>query len=322
MNKATAQDLPLNQDLPLKGSMDFAYGVARELLPGVTRLVANNPGPFTFKGTNSYLIGRQDLALIDPGPADDAHLDAILAAAAGRPISHIFVTHTHRDHTDALAPLLERLRPLYETRTYGFGRGAANMGAKGVSPSGRAFIDETFVPDVTLKHGAQVCGADWALRAIYTPGHAPDHLCFALEDCAAADSGVVFSGDHVMAWNTTVVAPPEGNMADYMASLELLLQRSGDRLLLPGHGGQIDHPRRMLRAYLVHRQWREQAILRAIRDGHDTIRKIVAIVYRGLDQQLINAAALSVLAHVEHLANAGLVTFDGAASFDGMLCAV
>lgn len=311
-------------ELPLKGAMEFEYGVARELAPGVLRLVANNPGPFTFKGTNSYLVGRgNELALIDPGPADDAHLEAILAAAAGRPLRHLFITHTHRDHTDGLEPLLSKLRQNHDVTTYGFGRGADNMGAKGIArPSGADFIAEDFVPDVQLRHGDKVSAGDWSLSAIYTPGHAPDHLCFALEDCKLADSKVVFSGDHVMAWNTTVVAPPEGNMAAYMASLELLLKREGDKLLLPGHGGQIDQPRRMLRAYIVHRQWREQAILQAIRDGHDSIRKIVAIVYRGLDERLINAAALSVLAHVEHLASSGCVTFDGVASFDATLCAV
>ena len=307
----------MNNKIPLKNSMEFAYGVPRQLAPGVVRLVANNPSPFTFKGTNTYLIGTQDLALIDPGPDDPAHLDAILAAAGERPITHVLITHTHLDHTAGLDALMDRLRRRYDSKTCAYGRTSANAGAAGINLSGKAFVDTDFTPDIAMADNDQISGSDWTLRALYTPGHAPDHLCFALED-----SGITFSGDHVMSWNTTVVAPPEGNMADYMTSLDRLLQRQNDTLLLLGHGGQMDHPQRMLRAFIVHRQWREKAILRCIRDGNSKISDIVAQIYKGLDERLNMAASLSVLAHVEHLISLDFVTCDGDVSFDASFVAV
>jgi glyoxylase-like metal-dependent hydrolase (beta-lactamase superfamily II) len=198
-------------------TMDFAYGVPRELAPGITRIVARNPGPFTFKGTNTYLVGTgRELALIDPGPEDAAHLGAILEAVGRRRVSHVLITHTHRDHTDGLAALLAATG----ARTAGFGRRAAERGSKGTSPSGSEFVDRDFIPDVPLAHGSRLEGEGWAFTALHTPGHAPDHLCFAVEG-----SGVLLSGDHVMGWNTSVIAPPEGNMGDYMRALELLQDR-------------------------------------------------------------------------------------------------
>ncbi len=307
----------MTDPLPLKGSMEFAYGTARELAPGVSRLVANNPSPFTFKGTNTYLIGTDELALIDPGPDDPAHCQAIMDAADGRPITHILISHTHLDHTAGLAPLLDVLRPLYGTKTCGYGRTDRNPGARDIKLSGKAFIDVDFKPDIIMADGDKIEGKDWTLSALFTPGHAPDHLCFALEG-----TGIVFTGDHVMSWNTSVVAPPEGNMADYMASLERLLRRDDHILMLPGHGGQMDRPRRMVRAYMVHRQMREKAILSAIRNGTNSIEQIVKLIYKGLDEKLITAASLSVQAHVEHLISLGFVTCDGDVSFGAALAAV
>ena len=321
-----------SEKLPLKHAMDFAYGVPRELAPGVVRLVANNPGPFTFKGTNTYLIGAEELAVIDPGPADDAHIAAILAAANGRPITHILITHTHRDHTDGLPGLLDALGDRYATKVCGYGRTNSTQDeTKGnaadtttpasprLSPSGGEFVEQNFSPDIQLSHGDKITGggadsgAGWTLSAIHTPGHAPDHLCFALEG-----TGVLFSGDHVMSWNTTVIAPPEGSMTAYMASLDVLLKRDQDRIFLPGHGGTLENPARMLRGYIVHRQWREKAIHNAIRDGKSTIKDVVAVVYRGLNERLVPAAALSVLAHIEHLQTRGLVSYSdgGGGVFD------
>ena len=301
-----------SEDIPFKKTMEFAYGQPRELAPGVIRLVANNPSPFTFHGTNTYIVGETELALIDPGPADTAHFDAIMAYAAGRPISHIFITHTHRDHTDGLA----RLQEATGAKVCAHGRKAWSSGSLRHSPSGAEFIDMDFAPDIVMNDGDNVSGDGWSLQAIFTPGHAPDHLCF-------ADSGrqVLFCGDHVMSWNTTVVAPPEGNMADYMNSLERLLPRQ-ETVFLPGHGGRIENPTRMVKAYIVHRRWREQAILDSIRAGNTTIDRIVAGVYQGLDPRLINAASLSVLAHVEHLIGRGLVQSDGPPSLDRPLAAV
>jgi glyoxylase-like metal-dependent hydrolase (beta-lactamase superfamily II) len=296
-------------------TMEFTYGAPRELIPGVIRLVANNPGPFTFKGTNTYLVGAgSELALIDPGPADDAHLRAILAAIGGRRLRHILITHTHRDHVDGLGPLVAATG----AKTAGFGRRAIARGQTVTSPSGSEHVDQDFAPDVTLAHGARLEGDGWAVTALHTPGHAPDHLCFALEGLG---DGVLFSGDHVMGWNTSVVAPPEGRMADYLRSLELLVERA-DRVYFPGHGGRVEEPQRLVKAFLLHRRMREQAILDCIRSGTNTVTAIVPVVYRGLDPKLTRAASLSVLAHVEHLISRGLVRSDSPLSADQPLSCV
>lgn len=291
-------------------TMDFAYGVPRELAPGVVRIVANNPGPFTFKGTNTYIVGSEELALIDPGPEDPAHLAAILGAIGQRRLSHVLITHTHRDHTDGLPALLAATG----AKTAGFGRSA--RGTKGTSPSGSEFVDQDFKPDVPLADGGQLAGNGWAFTAVHTPGHAPDHLCFALEG-----TKVLFSGDHVMGWNTSVIAPPEGNMGDYMRALEVLNRRE-DQVYFPGHGGQVAEPQRMVKAFLLHRRMRELAILDCIRDGNSTINAIVPIIYRDLNPKLLNAAALSVQAHVEHLIERGLVRCDSPLSRDRPISAV
>ena len=298
-------------DMKFKTTMEFAYGTPRELAPGIVRIVANNPSPFTFKGTNTYLVGTRSLAVIDPGPGDAAHVAAILKAAGDRPITHILVTHTHRDHVDDLPALVKATG----AKTCGYGRTIAKRGSKETSPSGSEFVDLDFKPDIALEHGDRIEGQDWGFTALHTPGHAPDHICFALDR-----QQLLFSGDHVMAWNTSVVAPPEGRMGDYMASLDLLTGRN-DALYLPGHGGRLENPQRMVRAYLVHRRWREQAIMAALKDGNDTIRKIVGVVYRGLDARLVTAASLSVQAHVEHLIERRLVLSELPVLFDRPLSA-
>jgi len=301
---------------PFRTTMEFTYGVPRELAPGVVRLVANNPSPFTFKGTNTYLVGTgREIALIDPGPADAAHLEAILAAIGGRRLSHILITHTHRDHVDGL----EALVAATGAKTAGFGRRAMAPGQTVTSPSGSEHVDQDFRPDVVLTHGDRLEAGGFAVTALHTPGHAPDHLCFALEGLA---EGVLFSGDHVMGWNTSVVAPPEGRMADYMRSLELLGQRAGaDRTYFPGHGGRVAEPQRLVKAFLLHRRMREQAILDCIRAGTNTVNAIVPVIYRGIDPKLVKAASLSVLAHVEHLISRGLVRSDSPLSADQPLFA-
>jgi glyoxylase-like metal-dependent hydrolase (beta-lactamase superfamily II) len=297
-------------DIPFKKTMEFEYGVPRELAPGVVRVVANNPSPFTFKGTNTYIIGTSNPVLIDPGPDDDAHFDATIAALGGRPLSHILVTHTHRDHIDGLA----RLKTATGAQTCGFGRTALEPGVQRRSASGSEFVDQDFVPDVPLAHESKLTTKDGlVLTAVHTPGHAPDHLCFGL-----GDTGLLFSGDHVMGWNTSVVAPPEGNMNAYMGSLERLLQRK-DQIYLPGHGGRIEQPARVVRAFIVHRNMREQAILDSIRAAPKTIPGIVTEVYRGLDSRLVNAAALSVQAHVERLLERRLVTCQGPLTRESVL---
>jgi glyoxylase-like metal-dependent hydrolase (beta-lactamase superfamily II) len=200
----------------------------------------------------------------------------------------------------------------------GLGRRAVAPGAKRRSASGSEYVDQDFVPDVQLGHGGRLAGDGWAFTALHTPGHAPDHLCFELEG-----TGLLFSGDHVMGWNTSVVAPPEGSMADYLRSLELLGGRADrDRVYLPGHGGRVEEPQRLVKAFLLHRRMREQAILDCIRSGTNTVQAIVPAIYRGLDPRLTKAASLSVLAHVEHLVGRGLVRCDSPLSADRVLSAV
>lgn len=294
----------MSSDVAFNRSMDFSYGVPTEVAPGVRRIVANNPGPYTFKGTNTYLVGTDELAVIDPGPELEAHRQAILAAAGRAPITHILLTHTHLDHCEGLAAL----KTATGAETSGFGGVQIGLSDERARAVRRSFVDAGFTPDRRLGGGDTVSGKGWKLTALHTPGHAPDHLCFALDR-----DGILFSGDHVMGWNTSVVAPPEGNMADYMATLDRLLARA-DSLYLSGHGEVIPEPRRVVKAYIVHRKMREQAILDCVRDGKGTIASIVRQVYRGIDDSLSDAAGLSVLAHLEHLIERGLVSCEGSPS--------
>jgi len=290
--------------LKFKTDMRFVYGVPAAMAEGVTRIVAPNSGPLTFKGTNTYLIGLRELAVIDPGPEDAEHLSAIMSAANGRPITHIIVTHAHRDHVDGIGALIAHTG----ARTYAHRR--SNLAPDAAGDPDAEYVGHSFSADVHVGHGDTIAGDDWRLTALHTPGHAPDHLCFALEG-----SGVVFSGDHVMAWNTSVIAPPEGRMSDYMRSLELLLDRN-DALLLPGHGGRIDTPKRTVKAYLLHRKWREQAILDAVRKGTNTPRTLLPLIYRELDPAIAGAAMLSLRAHLDHLVERGLIACDDSSNGD------
>lgn len=285
-------------------TMQFTYGISDAMADNVARLVAPNAGPLTFKGTNTYLVGTRSLAVIDPGPDVEAHREAILAAAAGRPITHIISTHAHRDHVDGIAALKEATA----ARTYAFRRSSIPEGGGGDTDA--EYVGHDFQADVHVGHGDAIEGDDWRLEALHTPGHAPDHLCFALDN-----GGLVFSGDHVMAWNTSIVAPPEGRMSDYLRSLELLLDIEAARLL-PGHGGTIEEPRRTVKAYLLHRKWREQAILDAVRKGTNTQRTLLPLIYRDLDPAVAGAALLSLRAHIEHLSEKGLIACDDSSNAD------
>ncbi|CDX46144.1 conserved hypothetical protein [Mesorhizobium plurifarium] len=290
-------------------SFDPAYGRAVAVAPDVLRVTARNPSPFTFHGTNSYLVGRDTLAVIDPGPEDDAHLETLLTAIAGRPVSHIFVSHTHRDHS----PLAARLKELTGAPTLAEGphRPARPLRIGEVNPLD-ASADLAFVPDVVLADDALTQGDGWAVRTVLTPGHTANHAVFALEG-----AGTLFSADHVMAWSTSIVAPPDGAMADYMSSLDKLLAR-GDRMLLPGHGGPVTAPGRFMRGLKTHRKMRERAILERILAGDRTITEMVAAIYRDTDPRLHGAAGLSVLAHLEDLVARGLVTTEGDPAIDGL----
>jgi len=270
---------------------------------------ARNPSPFTFHGTNSYLEGRDTLAVVDPGPDDEEHLGTLLRAIAGRPVSHIFVSHTHKDHS----PLASRLqsetgaamlaegphRPARPLR----GEETVRMDASG---------DTAFRPDIALSDGSLTEGDGWTMRTVLTPGHAANHAAFALEG-----TGILFSADHVMAWSTTIVAPPDGAMSDYMHSLDKLIERQ-DRLLLPGHGGPVTAPRTFMRGLRTHRKMRERAILERLKRGDRTIAEMVKAIYRDTDPRLHGAAGLSVLAHLEDLVERGVVHSEGPPSLDGI----
>lgn len=284
------------------------HGKAVEVAPGVLRVTANNPGPFTFHGTNSYIIGSRQLAIIDPGPDDDSHLDALLAAIDGRPVSHILVTHTHRDHS----PLSARLKAATGAATAGEGPHRASR-ALHIGETARldASGDMSFHPDIALADTDSILGDGWRLVAVHTPGHAANHTAYAL-----GGTGILFSGDHVMGWSTTIVAPPDGSMADYMASLDKLLARV-DGSYLPGHGGAITEPQPYLRGLKAHRLAREQAILQRIRGGDRSIAQMVREIYRDTDPRLHAAAAMSVFAHLEGLVAAGIVVTDGEPSLAG-----
>ncbi len=295
--------------MPLNFNLDFdpAYGEPVTVFPGVARVTAKNPGPFTFHGTNSYLVGSHDLAVIDPGPESDEHFDALVGAIAGRPVTHILVSHTHRDHS----PLAAKLSEATGARVYAEGphRPARKLSTGAPLDNG---ADAAFIPDIALADGDLLAGDGWTLRTVLTPGHTANHAAFALEG-----AGLLFSADHVMAWSTTIVAPPDGSMADYMASLDRLIQR-GDRQLLPGHGGPVANPNDYLRALREHRLARESAILERLRRGDRSIDAMVRAIYRDLDPRMHGAAALSVLAHLEHLVDRNLAETDGTPSIGGI----
>ncbi|MBV9330316.1 MAG: MBL fold metallo-hydrolase [Alphaproteobacteria bacterium] len=282
--------------IPFIREFDAPYAEETRVTPLITRVLANNPGPFTFKGTGTYIVGSgKDVAVIDPGPLLDDHLAALKAALSGRSVSHIFVTHTHSDHSPAAAPLKEWSGAL----TYAFGPHGSGHHEDG--PKVEEGGDQTFSPDIRLKDGERIEGRDWTIDAVHTPGHTSNHLCFSLQEEKA-----LFSGDHVMGWSTTVVTPPDGNMREYLASLEKLLSRD-DRVLYPTHGAPVTEPQPFLRAYLEHRMEREAQIVSAIAEGKTMIKDIVAKLYVDVDKRLHPAAARSVHAHLIKLVEDGRV---------------
>jgi glyoxylase-like metal-dependent hydrolase (beta-lactamase superfamily II) len=279
-----------------------------DVAPGVRRVTAPNPGPTTFHGTNSYIVGRGHVAIIDPGPDDSAHVAALLSAVAGETVSHIVLTHTHRDHTGALAAL----RQATGAATVGGGpHRPARAPRAGESMRLDAAGDANFHPDIALADDQTIAGETWQLDAVATPGHTANHLALALDD-----GRTLFSGDHVMGWSTTIVAPPDGAMRDYIKSLDKLVARPEPRYL-PGHGGPIENAHSYIRALKQHRRMREAAIYARLVAGDRTIPEIVTVIYRDTDPRLHRAAGLSVLAHLEDLVAAGKVTSDGPPIVEG-----
>jgi glyoxylase-like metal-dependent hydrolase (beta-lactamase superfamily II) len=283
---------------------EVAYGVAQTVSPRIRRIVARNPGPFTYHGTGTYVIGRGNVAVVDPGPDLVEHVDALLSALAGERITHQIITHTHLDHSPASRLVQERTG----ARTYGFGPHAQGRFERGATVE--AGGDLRFSPDVTLRHGDVIEGDGWSIEAVHTPGHCSNHLCFAVRE-----EDALLTGDHVMGWSTTVISPPDGDMGDYMRSLELLLSRE-DRLLIPTHGPTVDDPKPFVRALIAHRQEREQQIVRCLEQGVTVISEMVPRMYQGTPKILYPAAARSVFAHMLHMLERGAVTCDGPPAID------
>ncbi len=290
-------------DIPFDRTLAAKPEELQQVSPLVRRLVANNGGPFTFTGTCTYIVGRGEVAVIDPGPADASHVAAIMQAVAGETVSHVLVTHTHRDH----APGAVLLKAATGAEVVGCPKRVVRA-ADSSLPALDAAFDLRYGPDRVLAEGDAVEGSGWRLVAVETPGHSSDHLAFALP---AEDA--LFSGDHVMAWSTTVVAPPDGSMRAYLASLRKLQGRE-DAIYWPGHGGPVRNPRGFVKALVLHRQMREAAILRRIAAGDTTVPALVASLYRDLAPSLRGAASLSVLAHLVDLVTDGQVAADGPAS--------
>jgi len=286
-------------------TFDPQYGRLARVSPLLRRLVARNPGLFTFTGSGSYVVGRGEVAVVDPGPADDDHIGALLAALDGERITHILITHTHRDHSGGAGLLAERAK----APTYGFAPHA--QAAKGATQADvEEGADREFVPDIRLGDKDRIEGAGWTLDAMHTPGHTSNHLCFALPA-----ENAVLTGDHVMAWSTTVIAPPDGDMTAYLASLEKM-RDCGFATLWPTHGPPVHRPRAYIEALIAHRREREAAILRCLARGLDRIPGIVETLYADIPRALHPAAACSVLAHLIRLERQGRVATRGTPGLD------
>jgi glyoxylase-like metal-dependent hydrolase (beta-lactamase superfamily II) len=297
------------EDITFDKTFDLEPGRVEEVVPGVRRIVANNPGPFTFKGTLSYVLGKGKVAIVDPGPDDPEHIMAVLDAVRGETVTHIFVTHTHRDHS----PATPAIKAATGAIVYAEGPHRPSRPLnEGEAPRMEASNDIDFRPDYVLADGDVVSGDGWALEAITTPGHTANHMAFAIKG-----SDVMFSGDHVMGWSTTIVAPPDGAMTDYMASLAKLSKRK-EQVYLPGHGGAIREATRFVAGLTLHRKAREASILHRLGKGATDIATIVRAIYIGLDPRLTNAAGFSVLAHMEDLVARGEVVTDGLPSINGV----
>lgn len=274
-------------------------GASEQLEELVARVLAPNPSPYTYTGTQTYVVGPEDgpdCAVIDPGPNDPAHIEAVIAAVANRAITAIMCTHTHRDHSPAAAPLAQQTgAPII---------GCAPLVLKSDHPRADESFDESYAPDRVLKDGEQLRGTGWTLTAVATPGHTSNHLCFALEE-----SGALFTGDHVMGWSTSVVIPPDGDMGDYMASLEKLMARN-DTVYHAAHGAAITKPKQLVRGMIGHRRQRENQILRLMGERPRPVADFIPQMYKGLDERLIPAAQMSVTAHLLDLEQRGKAAQD------------
>ena len=300
---ASTPSIPFNLSKPEAGHLE-------QISPLLRRWVMPNPSPFTFTGTCAYVIGRNKVAVLDPGPGRAGEVEALLSALTNESVEHIIVTHTHRDHS----PGARVLQALTGAKVSGCAR---HWSARALASGERNFLDASadhdHMPDREMQDGDVLSGAGYTLTAIATPGHTMNHLCFAF-----AEENALFSGDHVMAWSTTIVAPPDGSMGAYMASLEKLRGRA-ETIFWPGHGGPVTDPQRFLRGLSGHRKMREASILACVNDHFNcTVPWLVERLYEGLAPALKGAAALSVFAHLEDLSERGLIKTDGAPTLEGV----
>jgi glyoxylase-like metal-dependent hydrolase (beta-lactamase superfamily II) len=301
--KSAADELPFNR------SFDGAPGELVRLSPLVRRMVAGNASPMTFTGTCTYVVGAGEVVVIDPGPDDEAHRTALIDALRGEAVAAIFVTHTHKDHSSGAGALSRATgAPIFGCAPY------APAEQERASVRLDAAHDPAYAPDQILREGDAFEARNFTIVCVETPGHTANHLAFSLPQEQA-----LFSGDHVMAWSTSVIAPPDGSMHDYMDSLDKLRGRP-DKVFWPGHGGPLAEPQRFVRALAHHRRQRERAILARLKEGDETVEAIVARVYEGLAPALRFPAALSVLAHLQDLAQRGLVAADGPLTLSARYC--
>lgn len=281
--------------IPFVRDMDFEYETVQQVSPLIRRLVANNPGPFTFHGTGVYIIGRGDVAIIDPGPDNAEHIDAILKAVEGERVTHIFVTHRHMDHSPAAHPLAERT--------------GAKVYASKIPPKPsdcdelrlEASDDHYFTPDINVEDGEGFSGPGWTIEAVFTPGHTTNHMAYAL-----IEENALFPGDHIMGWSTTVIGPPDGDMTDYLNSLEKVRDRGFDTLW-PTHGPPVRDASNFVQAFIDHRLEREAQIVAQLQAGRTRIKDMVSVIYADVDKRLHPAACHSVLAHMIRLVELGRV---------------
>ena len=276
--------------IPYVYQYEFEYATIQTVSPLVRRVTARNPSGFTFHGTGTYIIGHGDVAVVDPGPMIDEHIEALKSALAGETITHILITHTHMDHSPAAAPL----KQAWNTQTYGFGPHGSGKAAEGVNIEAGGDMD--FTPDVAVKDGDVIEGNGWTIECVYTPGHTSNHMCFAL-----LEEKALFTGDHVMGWSTTIIPPPDGDVRAYLDSLRVLLERPQDQRLYPTHGAPVDNHHTFVRALLDHRLAREAAILQQLADGPKSAKEIVTVLYADVRKELHKPAARSVLSHLRKL---------------------
>ncbi|MBU3917568.1 MBL fold metallo-hydrolase [bacterium] len=298
----------MNTEIPFIHEFNFEYGKVERLSPMIRRIVANNPNFFTFYGTNTYILGNGEVALVDPGPDLSEHIEAIREALNGEVITHILVTHSHFDHW----PAYKSLQMIYDAKTYGYNpRGDRTLKQNINSADSRSIKNQErfeitgFIPDISILHGDVIEGNGWSIDCVFTPGHASNHMCYQLRE-----EKTLLSGDHIMGWSTSVISPPSGNMENYMNSLNLLLQRD-DIYYWPAHGPGIDDPKIFVDSFIAHRNDREQQILNQLKNGVNTIREMVPDMYHNVPEILHPAAERSVLAAIIYMTKRGIITCKG-----------